>query len=65
LDNTFKRDLDRGKKIELYVLKQIRLIFPSATLIENKFKFYDIFIPEIEKKIEVKCDEKSQETGNI
>jgi hypothetical protein len=63
--NTFKKDLNRGKQIELYVLKQIRLIFPSTTLIENKFEFYDIFIPEIEKKIEVKYDEKSQETGNI
>lgn len=63
--NTFKQDLVRGKQIENYVLKQIKLIFPSATLIENKFKFYDIFIPEIEKKVEVKCDEKSQFTGNI
>lgn len=62
--NTFKEDLQRGKQIENYVLKQIRLIFPSATIIENKFKYYDIFIPEIEK-IEVKCDEKSKQTGNI
>jgi len=63
--NTFNRDLARGKQIENYVLKQIQLIFPSATLIENKFKFYDIFIPEIEKKIEVKYDPASHRTGNI
>lgn len=61
----FLDDLFIGKNIEKKVLVSIRKKYPSAVLIPRKFSKYDIYVPEVEKKIEVKFDYKSQETGNI
>jgi hypothetical protein len=63
-NNTFKQDLMRGIDIEYKVLNIIQKKYPSATLI-NKFKGYDLWIPELHKSVEVKYDPKSKETGNI
>ena len=64
-DNTFNRDLKRGVEVELMVLDSIRKKYPCALKIEGKFKGYDIWIPEVGISIEVKCDQKSQDTGNL
>jgi hypothetical protein len=64
MNNTFKDDLKRGIDIELQVLNIIQKKYPSASLI-NKFKGYDIWIPELHKSIEVKSDLKSNYTNNI
>ena len=62
--NTFKEDLSIGLKIEQQVLDIIRKKYPSASSI-NKYKGYDIWIPEIQKGVEVKYDGKSKYTNNI
>ena len=62
--NTFKEDLSIGLKIEQQVLDIIRKKYPSASSI-HKYKGYDIWIPEIQKGVEVKYDGKSKYTGNI
>lgn len=64
MSNTFKNDLTRGINVELILLEKLKKKYPSSTLI-NAYKGYDIWIPEISKSIEVKYDEKSNETGNI
>lgn len=62
---TFFRDLAKGEDIEYKVLNIIRDKYPKAYKIEGYFKDYDIFIPEIQKGIEVKSDLMSKDTGNI
>jgi len=62
--SAFSKDLERGLKVEQYVLERTRKKYPCATLI-NAFKGYDIWIPEIHKSIEVKYDPMSKETGNF
>lgn len=62
---TFNEDLKRGEQIEYEVLSIIQKKYPKAYKIEGYFKEYDLYIPEINKSIEVKCDEKSKYTGNI
>lgn len=63
--DTFNRDLKRGEVIEKVVLAIIMLKYPKAHKIDGYFKDYDIYIPEIDKSVEVKSDEKSRYTGNI
>ena len=46
-------------------LKTVQTKYPCAVLIDGKFKEYDLFIPEKNKKIEIKGDYRSCETGNI
>ena len=62
---TFNRDLQRGIKVEDLVLQRIQKKYPNAYRIEGSFKDYDLWIPEIEKGIEVKYDPMSNKTGNI
>ena len=62
---TFHRDLKRGKQHEDVILKLIQKKYPMAYIMEGYFKEYDIWIPEINKSVEVKSDEKSKYTGNI
>lgn len=62
--NTFNEDLSIGLQIEQQVLEIIRKKYPSASSI-NKYKGYDIWIPEIQKGVEVKYDGKSKYTDNI
>jgi len=64
INNSFEKDLNRGKEIELKVLSIIQKTCPSATLI-NAYKGYDIWIPETHKSIEVKYDPMSNVTGNL
>tara|TARA_Y100000310_G_C20001500_1_gene498729 strand:- start:20 stop:475 length:456 start_codon:yes stop_codon:yes gene_type:complete len=67
----FQDDLAAGEKLERYILRKIQIgdspfgeKFPQARKIEGYFKEYDLYIPEIGVRIEVKQDLKSHETGN-
>ena len=62
---TFKRDLERGRIHEIYVLEQIQKKYNQEYIVDGYFKEYDIFIPEIDTSVEVKKDFKSQHTGNV
>lgn len=62
---SFTKDLKRGEQVELDVLSMIQKKYPKAYKVKGYFKDYDLFVPEINKSIEVKCDEKSKDTGNI
>jgi hypothetical protein len=62
---TFKDDLRRGEQIELKLLSVIQSKYPNAYKVEGYFKDYDLFVPEVNKSVEVKADEKSKYTGNI
>lgn len=64
MTNTFNKDLARGLSVESLYLNILKEKYPSATII-NKYKGYDIWIPEIHKSIEVKYDPMSNKTGNI
>jgi len=61
---SFNKDLQRGLEIEDRVVSILRKKYPSASLI-NAYKGYDIWIPEIDKSVEVKYDPMSCETRNI
>ena len=62
---TFEKDLQFGKDAEGLILKKIQAKYPLAFMIEGKFKAFDIFVPEIEQGVEVKCDRQAEHTGNI
>lgn len=61
----FNEALEVGKKIEYRVLSWIQQKYQEAFIMEGNFKYFDIYIPEIDKRVEVKKDEKSLETGNF
>jgi len=61
---SFAADLERGLEIEKKVLKIIQKKYPQAHIV-TALKDYDIWIPEIQKGIEVKYDPMSCKTGNI
>lgn len=61
---TFHSDLSRGLDVEKKVLNIIQKKYPKAE-IKTALKGYDIFIPELNKKVEVKYDPMSKQTGNI
>ena len=63
--DNFKKDLQRGREIEEKILSICREKYPSSVLINGKFKDYDLFIPETNKKLEIKGDYRSCETGKI
>ena len=63
--DNFKKDLQRGRDIEEKILDICRQKYPCSVLIDGKFKDYDLFIPETNKKLEIKGDYRSCETGNI
>ena len=62
---SFQEDLNIGESIELKVLMEINQKYPNAYKVQGYFKDYDIYIPEIDKSVEVKLDLMSLETGNI
>jgi len=63
--NTFKRDLQKGEYIEQQALKIIQEKYPDAYKINGYCKEWDIFIPSINKGIEIKSDFMSMDTGNL
>jgi len=61
---TFFKDLERGKDIENIVLEILKIKYPCSVIVD-KFKGYDIWVPEKHYGIEVKYDPMSNETGNF
>jgi soluble cytochrome b562 len=61
----FKNSLAIGHNSEDAVCKKINKKYPKAHVMEGYCKGYDIYVPEINKKVEVKQDKKSNFTGNI
>ena len=61
---SFDQDFERGLNVEQAVLEIVRKKYPCAVLV-NAYYGYDIWVPEVHKSIEVKYDEKSNQTGNI
>lgn len=64
-NSTFNRDLDTGVSVEMYILNSIKEKYPDAFKMEGYYKEYDIYVPSIDMKIEVKQDYKSHYTGNF
>ncbi len=62
---TFELDLFIGGKSEEDVLNKIKQKYPNAFKIEGYFKDYDLYVPEVDKSVEVKQDFKSEFTGNL
>ena len=62
--SSFFDDLDVGLSIEEKLIRHIRKKYPSASSV-HAYKGYDIWVPEINKSIEVKYDPMSNETGNF
>ena len=65
MKSVFTKDLEVGKTYENKVLHIIQKKYPKAYLIDGYCKEWDIYIPELEKGVEVKSDRKSLYTGNI
>ena len=61
----FDEALNYGKKIEEIVLNHIKKKYPKSYLSQGKCSEFDIYVPERNISIEVKCDKKSNYTGNI
>ena len=61
----FKESLVIGNSVEDAVCAKIQKKYPMAYVKEGYCKEYDIYVPEIDKKIEVKQDKKSNYTNNI
>ena len=53
------------KDICIDVKDLIHTKYPNAYIINGYYKFWDIYVPELEIGIEVKSDQKSNYTGNI
>lgn len=65
IEQTFSEDLESGKIIENEVCKLLKRKYPKTYVVEGYCKEWDIVIPEINKTVEVKQDEKSHFTGNF
>ena len=61
----FKDSLVIGHKSEDAVCAKINKKYPKAYVKPGYCKEYDIYVPEIDKKVEVKQDKKSNFTNNI
>lgn len=61
----FRKDLVIGHSSEDAVCAKINKKYPKAHVIKGYCKGYDIYVPETNKKIEVKQDKKSNYTNNI
>lgn len=61
---SFSADLQRGQEVEEKVVQLLKTKYPSCSLID-KFKGYDVWIPELSLGVEVKFDPMSNKTGNI
>ena len=61
----FKDSLVIGHSSEDAVCAKINKKYPKAYVKQGYCKGYDIYVPETDKKIEVKQDKKSNFTGNI
>tara|TARA_Y100000592_G_C5336384_1_gene252054 strand:- start:184 stop:630 length:447 start_codon:yes stop_codon:yes gene_type:complete len=63
--DTFKKDIVIGEDAENVLLDIIKQKYPKAEKIKGQFIFYDIYVPEIDVKIEVKRDIGSNKSKNF
>ena len=61
----FQDSLRYGAKAEDRLLAKLHSAFPKATKAQGLHPDWDIYIPELQKTVEVKLDTTSQKTGNI
>jgi hypothetical protein len=61
----FNTALALGMRAEELFLSRLRLHYPHAMKVEGSFKQFDFYIPDIDSKVELKTDIKSNETGNF
>lgn len=61
----FDEDKKEAQHWENLALKWIKQKYPQAYHIDGDFNSCDIIVPEIGKRVEVKYDRMSDETGNI
>lgn len=64
-DMGFESDLEFGKEAEIKVLNRIQKKYPMAFMVDGEHKAYDIFVPEIQSGMEIKCDRQAENTKNI
>lgn len=66
-EHIWENTLEIGEKFENLIIDRLSKIYPLTHKNNNanNFKYFDIIIPEINKTIECKYDEKSEETSNI
>ena len=64
-DMSFETDLQFGKDAEEQILRKVKKKYPLAFMIEGMHKAYDIFVPEMNMGIEIKCDRQAEKTNNI
>jgi len=62
---TWEETLSYGKEVEHFVLSKIQDKYPKAFIKDGRHSPWDIYVPEIKMKIEVKSDVMSNKTGNI
>ena len=62
--DTFKKDKPKGEEAEYMVLEMIQKKYPCAYKKEGDFKYYDISVPEVGIKVEVKRDTASNNSSN-
>lgn len=60
----FNKDYKRAEKAENEILAIIHKKYPKAYRIKGYFKSYDIYIPEVNKRVEVKRDFLAYKTDN-
>jgi|TARA_R110000823_G_scaffold189517_6_gene321338 hypothetical protein len=60
----FDTSLKAGQLVENLFLTRLKNKYPKSVLIVGSFKDFDIYVPEIDIKYEVKSDIKSNHTGN-
>ena len=65
METSFKKDLERGQRIEKEILVEVKKKYNDAYLVDGYCKEWDIHIPSHDKGVEVKYDPMSQQTGNL
>jgi hypothetical protein len=63
--DNFKKWLAEGKEVEIMALGIIKKKYPCSIIIEGNFKYYDIWIPELHKSVEIKSCPRCHEFGKI
>ncbi len=61
----FFKDKALGLKMEADILRSIQYKYPLAHQILGDHKEYDLYVPEVNVKVEVKSDQQAIDTGNF
>jgi hypothetical protein len=61
----FNKALAYGMEHEDKFLSRLKLTYPHSVKIDGSFKQFDFYLADIDSKVELKTDIKSNETGNF